>query len=65
MTLVGALGAGVAGVTALDVTDDVPLPNRLVATTLNVYEVPFVSDGITHEVILVVHVPPAGVEVTV
>ena len=39
---VGAFGV-VAGVTALDALDALPVPTLLVAVTVKVYEVPFVS----------------------
>jgi hypothetical protein len=42
VTLVGAPGAPV-GVTAFDALDETPVPTVLVAVTLKVYEVPFVS----------------------
>jgi hypothetical protein len=39
--LVGVPGT-VAGVTALDALDDVPVPTELVVVTMNEYDVPFV-----------------------
>ena len=64
-TFVGALGTGATGVTAFDAIEAAPVPTRLVAVTLNVYAVPFLSDEITQDVELVVHEPPAGSDVTV
>jgi hypothetical protein len=43
VTSVGAPGI-VAGVTALEVLDDVAVPTVLVATTVNVWDVPLVRD---------------------
>jgi hypothetical protein len=42
VAVVGALG-GAAGVTALEGLDGSPVPTELVAVTVNVYDVPFVS----------------------
>jgi len=57
VTLVGAPGM-VAGVTALDVLDDVAVPTVLAATTVKVYGVPLVR-----EVKVAVRVDPSTVTV--
>ena len=68
-TPVGASGAIGAGVTADDALEVVPVPTRLVATTVKVYAVPLVrpvtviGDDVPDAVIAVP--PPAGVAVTV
>ena len=47
-TAAGASGAvGAVGVTALDGTDDGPVPTALVADTVNVYAVPFTNPDTT------------------
>jgi hypothetical protein len=58
----GAVGAGVA--TIAPETAAGPDPAELWATTLNVYVVPKVSPYTVHEVVVVVHVRPPGLEVT-
>jgi hypothetical protein len=58
-TEVGAFGT-VKGVTGLDALE-VPLsPAVFVATTVNVYAVPFVNPVTTHDVDAVVHIAPPG-----
>lgn len=65
VTAVGAPGT-VAGVTADDADDAVPVPAALVAVTVNVYAVPFVKP-VTVAVVapVVVAVNPPGEDVTV
>jgi len=41
------------------------MPDALVAVTVNVYEVPFVSPATVHEVVAAVHENPPGDEVAV
>ena len=60
---VGASGT-VAGVTGLDEMDDTPVPAALVAVTVNVYEVPFVSPVMVIGEDVPVPTPP-GLPVTV
>ena len=63
-TPVGAPGT-VAGTTAEDALEAVPVPAAFVAVTVNVYEVPFVRPVTVQLVVDVVHVRPPGDEVTV
>ena len=55
------------GVTAVDAVDGSESPMPLVATTVNVYAVPFVNPGTTHVVAgaVAVQVAPPGPAVTV
>ena len=56
------------GVTPLDATDGELVPPVVVAVTVNVYEVPFVSPVTSHVTVdapVVEHVLPPGLEVTV
>jgi hypothetical protein len=66
---VGTSGAIGAGVTADDALDAVPVPTRLVATTVKVYAVPLVSPvtviGEDVPLAVIAVPPPAGVAVTV
>jgi hypothetical protein len=56
----------VAAVTLFDATDAEPGPTELVAVTVKVYAVPCVKPLVmVHDVVEVVHVPPAGADVTV
>ena len=64
-TFVGAPGTVAAGVTDGDAAEATEFPAALVATTLNVYEVPLVRLLTVHVVVAVVQVNPPGVEVTV
>ncbi|GKS13455.1 hypothetical protein YDYSY3_44550 [Paenibacillus chitinolyticus] len=67
-TFVGALGTliGATGVTLPDATDAVPLPALFVATTVNVYAVPFVNPvTVTGLAVVLVPVNPPGLDVTV
>lgn len=67
VTFVGLPGV-VLGVTLGDGFDAGPEPRALVATTVKVYAVPFVSPVITCDVDVVpaaVSTPPAGLDVTV
>jgi hypothetical protein len=67
--LVGTPGAVIAGVTADDALDAVPVPTRLVATTVKVYAVPLVSPvtviGEDVPLAVIAVPPPAGVAITV
>lgn len=63
--MVGAVG-GPAGTTALEAAEGADWLTALMATTLNVYEVPLVSAEIVQvSAVVVVHVFESGVEVTV
>jgi hypothetical protein len=66
VTEVGAVGSP-AGITADDAADSSEFPTEFTATTLNVYEVPFVSPVTSHEVFgaRAVHVLLPGLEVTI
>jgi hypothetical protein len=67
VTAVGEPGT-VLGTMLLDGADAVLLPATLVATTVNVYDVPLVSPVTTCEVAVLpalLSMPPAGLEVTV
>ena len=66
VTPVGAPGT-VAGVTELDATEAVLVPTALVAVTVNVYDVPFVSPTTVAVSAPLVHVPvaPPGLAVAV
>ena len=61
------LGAGAAGVTAVELDDAVLVPTRLAATTLKVYAVPLVRPVTVQDVCggVAVHVAPPGAAVTV
>ena len=67
--LVGTPGAVVAGVTADDALEVVPVPTELVATMENVYAVPLVNPftviGEDVPVAVTAVPPPTGVAVTV
>ena len=67
--LVGTPGAVVAGVTADDALEVVPVPTELVATTENVYAVPLVNPfteiGDDVPVAVTAVPPPTGVAITV
>ena len=66
---VGTPGAVVAGVTADDALEVVPVPTALVATTENVYAVPLVNPftviGDDVPVAVTAVPPPTGVAITV
>ena len=64
LTPVGMLGPA-AGITAADAADVAELPTPLVATTRNVYEVPFVNPVTVQLRPDVVQVRLPGVDVTV
>ena len=67
VTAVGAPGT-VAGVTLFEAVEAAPEPAAFVATTVNVYAVPFVSPVIVCVVEVVpalLSTPPAGFDVTV
>ena len=66
VTVVGALAAD-CGVTAEEEADATESPISLVATTLNVYEVPLVKPLTTHEEAFAaaLHVNPPGKDITV
>ena len=64
MTFVGAPGT-VAGVAEDDEIEGAPEPLAFFATTMNVYEIPFVRPVTVHEVEAVVHENDPEVEVTV
>jgi hypothetical protein len=67
VTLVGAPGT-VAGVTLFDGVEGALEPAALVATTVNVYEVPFVRPVMVCVVLALpalLSTPPAGFDVTV
>ena len=55
----------VEGVAAAEATDAEPMPDALVAVTVNVYEVPFVRPVTVHEVVAVVHWNEPDDDVTV
>jgi hypothetical protein len=69
VTSVGATGGGSTeeedGVTGALGAEGGPFPVALVAITVKVYGVPFVSPVTVHDVDAVVHVAPPGVAVTV
>ena len=62
--IAGAPGT-VAGVTLLEAADAAPVPNPLVAVTVNVYGVPFVSPITVKGLLAPVAVNPPGLAVTV
>jgi hypothetical protein len=64
VTPVGAPGAA-AGTAGADAVEAVPVPDALVAVTVNVYATPLVRPSTTHEVVEVVQILPPGLEVTV
>ena len=68
-TLVGTPGAVIAGVTAGDALEAVPVPTELVATTVKVYAVPLVSPvtviGDEGPLAVTAVPPPTGVAFTV
>jgi hypothetical protein len=60
----GVVVVGALGVTLFEVFDLGPAPTLFLATTVNVYAVPFRSLATVHFVALVVHVLLAGCDVT-
>jgi hypothetical protein len=64
VTLVGAPGAA-AGFAGADAVEAVPVPDALVAVTVNVYATPLVRPSTAHEVVELVQILPPGLEVTV
>jgi len=64
MTFVGAPGT-VAGVAEDDEIEGAPEPLAFFATTMNVYEIPFVRPVTVHEIKMLVQVLPPGLAVTV
>jgi hypothetical protein len=62
--IVGAPGT-VAGVTALDAAEALPVPAEFVAVTVKVYDVPFVRPIMVIGELLPLAVNPPGLEVTV
>ncbi|GAA3406271.1 hypothetical protein GCM10020370_32650 [Paenibacillus hodogayensis] len=68
VTFVGALGTliGATGVTLPDAADAAELPALFLATTVNVYAVPFVNPvTVTGLAVVLVPVIPPGLDVTV
>src|SRR5665213_3352214 len=65
LTDVGAPGTVLAGLTALDAPEALPVPAALVAFTVKVYEVPLVSPGTVQGDEAQEAVMPLGFEVTV
>jgi hypothetical protein len=63
-TLCGAPGV-VAGMTVFDGTDANPIPSRLLAITVNVYDVPFVSPLTVIGLAVPVALTPPGCDTTV
>ena len=63
-TLVGAFDS-VAGVTEPEGLDEAPIPTRLIAATVNTYDVPFVRPTMSVVVAVVVAVKLPGLEETV
>ena len=68
LSILAAAPGTVSGVTLFDDTEGVLGPTALVATTVNVYEVPFASPVTTCDVEVLpalLSSPPAGLDVTV